>query len=212
MIFGSKQIEYLLNPESVEKIIHQYSRTPMSMLNLFETQNNMGEKKLLVMKPGGLDNYYSLYSFLYENISDFAKRCNYSTVKFKDEEDSFGFDIYYKNPIVWIGCYRAQPDYIVVQSYIDSEELRLENGRTPMRFKHAELRSVDGLMALTGSMFADTSTGWALVHIRGEKCSSQTVVTHCTLYEQYTSEEALMIAAESYGGLTETPFLKPDTD
>lgn len=44
MIFGSKQIEYLLNPESVEKIIHQYSRTPMSMLNLFETQNNMGEK------------------------------------------------------------------------------------------------------------------------------------------------------------------------
>ena len=96
--------------------------------------------------------------------------------------------------------------------YIDSEELRLENGRTPMRFKHAELRSVDGLMALTGSMFADTSTGWALVHIRGEKCSSQTVVTHCTLYEQYTTEEALMIAAESYGGLTEPPFLKPDTD
>ncbi|MBQ3640786.1 hypothetical protein II906_02485 [bacterium] len=90
----------------------------------FLEENNMGEKKLLVMKPGGLDNYYSLYSFLYENISDFAKRCNYSTVKFKDEEDSFGFDIYYKNPIVWIGCYRAQPDYIVVQSYIDSEELR----------------------------------------------------------------------------------------
>ena len=44
MIFGSKQIEYLLNPESVERIIHQYSRTPMSMLNLFEPQNNNGEK------------------------------------------------------------------------------------------------------------------------------------------------------------------------
>lgn len=44
MIFGSKQIEYLLNPESVEDIIHQYSITPMSMLNLFEPQNNQGEK------------------------------------------------------------------------------------------------------------------------------------------------------------------------
>jgi len=44
MIFGSKQIEYLLHPESIERIIHQYSRTPMSMLNLFEPQNNNGDK------------------------------------------------------------------------------------------------------------------------------------------------------------------------
>lgn len=44
MIFGSKQIEYLLNPESVERVIHQYSLTPMSMLNLFEQQNNNGDK------------------------------------------------------------------------------------------------------------------------------------------------------------------------
>jgi len=44
MIFGSKQIEYLLNPESVERIVHQYSRTPMSMLNLFEPQNNNGDR------------------------------------------------------------------------------------------------------------------------------------------------------------------------
>ena len=44
MEFGSKQIEYLLHPESVERVIHQYSRTPMSMLNLFEPQNNNGEK------------------------------------------------------------------------------------------------------------------------------------------------------------------------
>ncbi len=44
MIFGSKQIEYLLNPESIEGVIHQYTRTPMSMLNLFEPQNNEGEK------------------------------------------------------------------------------------------------------------------------------------------------------------------------
>ena len=44
MIFGSKQIEYLLHPESVEKVIHEYTRTPMSMLNLFEPQNNNGDK------------------------------------------------------------------------------------------------------------------------------------------------------------------------
>lgn len=44
MEIGSKEIEYLLHPESVEKIIHQYSRTPMSMLNLFTPQNNHGDK------------------------------------------------------------------------------------------------------------------------------------------------------------------------
>ena len=44
MEFGSKQIEYLLHPESIERVLHQYSRTPMSMLNLFEPQNNNGDK------------------------------------------------------------------------------------------------------------------------------------------------------------------------
>ena len=44
MEIGSKEIEYILHPESVEKIIHQYTRTPMSMLNLFTPQNNHGDK------------------------------------------------------------------------------------------------------------------------------------------------------------------------
>ena len=44
MIFGSKQIKYLLNPESIEQVVHQYTRTPMSMLTLFEPQDNKGEK------------------------------------------------------------------------------------------------------------------------------------------------------------------------
>ena len=44
MIFGSKQIEYLLNPESIERVIHQYSLTSMCMLNIFEPQNNGGDK------------------------------------------------------------------------------------------------------------------------------------------------------------------------
>lgn len=43
MRFGSRQIEYLLNPESIEKIMSQYTLTPMCMLNLFEPQNNEGD-------------------------------------------------------------------------------------------------------------------------------------------------------------------------
>ena len=44
MDIGSKEIKYTLHPASVESVIHQYTRTPMSMLNLFEPQNNGGEK------------------------------------------------------------------------------------------------------------------------------------------------------------------------
>lgn len=44
MIFGSKQIEYLLNPESIERVISQYTLSPMSMLSLFQPQNNEGDK------------------------------------------------------------------------------------------------------------------------------------------------------------------------
>jgi hypothetical protein len=42
-----------------------------------------------------------------------------------------------------------------------------------------------------------------------DRCSPQTIVTRCTVYQQYTTEEALERAADSYGGLTETPFLSP---
>ena len=37
----------------------------------------------------------------------------------------------------------------------------------------------------------------------GERCSPQTIVTRCTLYKQYTTDEALETAADSYGGLTD---------
>lgn len=61
--------------------------------------------------------------------------------------------------------------------------------------------TADGL-ALMGDEFGDETKGWALVHVRKESCSSQTVVTHCTYYQQFTTEEALQEAAQSYGGLT----------
>lgn len=66
----------------------------------------------------------------------------------------------------------------------------------------SDFREVDGRLALVSDDFADEMTGWALVHIRRDRCSSQTVVTRCTHYLPFTTEEALISAAESYGGLT----------
>jgi hypothetical protein len=73
-----------------------------------------------------------------------------------------------------------------------------------------EFVTVDGCLALKGDDFADEMKGWALVRVEGDRCSSQGLVTRCRVYEPYTTEEALMEAAESYGGLTEGPL--PDAD
>ena len=71
----------------------------------------------------------------------------------------------------------------------------------------------DGILPMVkqelGEEFADEMKGWALVKVVDDRCSSQSIVTHCTLYQQYTTEDALERAADSYGGLTETPFLSP---
>lgn len=91
----------------------------------------------------------------------------------------------------------------------------LENDFMPrVRFSMREVRwsdmtVADGRLALVGEEFADEMKGWALVKVINDRCSSQAIVTRCTLYEQYTTEEALEAAAKSYGGLTETPFLSP---
>ena len=66
----------------------------------------------------------------------------------------------------------------------------------------SDLREIDGHLALVRDDFADEMTGWALVHIRRGRCSSQSVVTRCTYYLPFTTNEALLSAAESYGGLT----------
>lgn len=66
----------------------------------------------------------------------------------------------------------------------------------------SDFTEVDGRIALVDDIFADTSRGWALVRRRGDSCSSQTVVTAATLYRDYQSGEALLRAADSYGGLT----------
>lgn len=55
--------------------------------------------------------------------------------------------------------------------------------------------------------FSDEMKGWALVKVMDDRCSRQTIVTRCTLYQRYMTEDALEVASDSYGGLTDTPFL-----
>ena len=88
-------------------------------------------------------------------------------------------------------------------------EQRVE-GRTPrVRFQRVrevcrdEMVVVDGCLALKDTGFADEMKGWALVRTQGDRCSPQVLVTRCTYYEPFTTEEALLEAAKSYGGLTE---------
>ena len=89
-------------------------------------------------------------------------------------------------------------------------EQRIE-GRTPrLRFLRVrevgadDFVEVDGHLALTGEEFADEMKGWALIRVDGDRCSTQSLVTRCHYYEQFSTEEALLAAAESYGGLTDS--------
>ena len=70
-----------------------------------------------------------------------------------------------------------------------------------------EMTLVDGHYVLKDEVFADCMKGWALVMVKGERCSPQTIVTRCKLYEQYVTDEALEASADSYGGLTAAGFL-----
>jgi hypothetical protein len=91
----------------------------------------------------------------------------------------------------------------------------LENDFLPrVRFSTREvtwrdITLVDGRMTLVSEEFADEMKGWALVRVIDGRCSPQGIVTRCTLYQKYTTEEALETAAKSYGGLTNQGFLSP---
>ena len=71
--------------------------------------------------------------------------------------------------------------------------------------------SHEGRLAIGGA--DDENTGWAVV-VYGEEeqsASSQKVLTTCRLYKQYTTDEALAEAAESYGNVEDPGMLTPDT-
>ena len=64
-----------------------------------------------------------------------------------------------------------------------------------------EFTIVDGCLALLDKDFDNEMKGWVLVRVIGRNCSTQSIVTRCRYYEQYTGEDALKAAAKSYGGL-----------
>ena len=69
--------------------------------------------------------------------------------------------------------------------------------------------SHEGRLAIGGA--DDESTGWAVVLFgkKEQSASTQRVVTTGRLYEQYTTDEALTQAAESYGNVEKPGFLAP---
>ena len=87
----------------------------------------------------------------------------------------------------------------------DLPRVRFKMREVPMR----EMTKVDGCFALVSEEFANEMKGWALVQVIDDRCSPQGIVTRCTLYQQYTTEEALQKAAKSYKGITGTFFLSP---
>ena len=92
--------------------------------------------------------------------------------------------------------------HVKLRLYTAVQNLEYEMPR--VRFSMSEvswwnMAVVDGRLALVGEEFADKMKGWALVKVIDDRCSPQTIVTRCTLYQQYTTKEALERAADSYG-------------
>ena len=71
-------------------------------------------------------------------------------------------------------------------------------------------KNAKGTLALVGPRFANPMLGFGIVRLQNGHVSRQHVVTRCTYYERYTTEEAIQAAAKSYGGFTDKDiFLKP---
>ena len=90
-------------------------------------------------------------------------------------------------------------------------ELALDNDpRQNPALRNWRFLSHEGRLAIGGA--DDENTGWAVV-LFGEKeqsTSTQRVVTTCRIFEQYTTDEALANAAESYGNIEKPGLLTPD--
>ena len=105
--------------------------------------------------------------------------------------------------------HRMQDDCPTVK--ITCCELTLDNDpRQNPALRGWRFLSHEGRLAIGGA--DDENSGWAVV-IYGKQeqsASTQRVLTTCRLYEQYTTDEALTQAAESYGNVTKPSFLEPD--
>ena len=90
-------------------------------------------------------------------------------------------------------------------------ELALDNDpRQNPALRSWQFFSHEGRLAIGGA--DDENTGWAVVLFgkKEQSASTQRVVTTCRLYEQYTTDEALAQAAESYGNVEKPSLLTPD--
>ena len=113
-------------------------------------------------------------------------------------------------PALMTGLIYGEPHFHE-KLWLYTAEQNMEGPLPRVRFKkhdvsRREMTVVDGQLALVSEEFANEMKGWALVRVNDKHCSPQSIVTRCTLYQQYTTEEALQVAAKSYGGLTEISF------
>ena len=90
-------------------------------------------------------------------------------------------------------------------------ELALDNDpRQNPTLRNWRFLSHKGRLAIGGA--DDENTGWAVVLYsdKEHRASTQQVLTTCRLYEQYTTDEALQRAAESYGNVEQADFIVPN--
>ena len=109
---------------------------------------------------------------------------------------------------------RAGDMYHNERLWLYTAEQHIEGDLPRVRFTRSDVvwqmgAAVDGPLILKSEEYADPMKGWALVRVVGDQCSPQSIITRCTLYQQYMTEEALQTAAKSYGGLTNAPYLSP---
>lgn len=102
-----------------------------------------------------------------------------------------------------------------VELRLYTAEQRVEYGIPKVSFedrkvKKSELVETEEGLALLGDEFTDNNKGWALVLVDGKRCSTQGIITRCTLYEQYTTQEALLAAAKSHSNRKMKIELPPD--
>lgn len=90
-----------------------------------------------------------------------------------------------------------------IELYLYTAEQKIERDCPKVYFEvrkvtKDELIETDNGFVLVADDYANTKKGWALVLVKGNRCSSQGIVTRCTLYQQYTTPEAMISAAKSH--------------
>ena len=90
-------------------------------------------------------------------------------------------------------------------------EMALDNDpRQNPELRDWRFYSHEGRLAIGGA--DDENMGWAVVLYsdKEHRASTQQVLTTCRLYEQYSTDEALQHAADSYGNVEQADFIVPN--